>query len=182
MGLFSRLQSVDWVLVVRRRARLVLAAAVGICLLVFFARYDLGEHLPAGFTAMAPRIPGGAKVFVNTDLRRAAQLRRGNVVLYDYQDPASGRHFRLASRVVALPGESIRLHEGYIEVDGERVPDLWVVVHTAEPAPRETTEPIKVPPGAVFLLNDNRADRAPDSRAYGCVNESDILGRILLSS
>ncbi len=54
-------------------------------------------------------------------------------------------------------------------VDYQNIPDNWPL----------TNGPYKVPEGKVYLLGDNWAN-SEDSRKYGPVSESDILGKIVV--
>ncbi len=78
----------------------------------------------------------------------------------------------LVKRVVALPGEVVDGHSGWVYVDGQRLvePYLDLSLRTA-PFPAVT-----VPEDAVFVLGDNRGPSI-DSRAFGPVPASAITGR-----
>jgi signal peptidase I len=128
-------------------------------------------------------------------------IRRGDLVVFHFPpDPKRD----LVKRIVGVPGDRIRLREGELFRNGERVSEPYVV-HTAAgfdsfrddfPSLRETdpdVEPgwwirlrrlaadgeVTVPPGTVFVLGDNR-DRSEDSRYWGFVPDALIVGRPLL--
>lgn len=97
--------------------------------------------------------------------------RRGDVVvLRDPREP--GR--RTVKRVVALPGEQVRLRAGRLVIDG--------VTHIEPHAHRRCGDDDRtVPPRHVYVLGDNRA-RSTDSRTYGPVPielvEAVVLGTV----
>jgi signal peptidase I len=82
-------------------------------------------------------------------------------------------------RIVGLPGEIVRLApDGHVYVDGNRLDESYVFdgqQTTASGGPSEWT----VPPDEVFVLGDHR-EASADSRVFGPVPESSIIGRAWL--
>lgn len=139
--------------------------------------------------------------FTTWHLAQWGNPRRGDVVVFF--SPADGK--RLVKRVVGLPGDRIELVRNQLVVNGtpvkyeslaqktinelpagERSEHLYAteelathphpVMATPErPAPR-TFSPIVVPADHYFMMGDNRDDSF-DSRFYGCVDRSQIVGR-----
>ena len=78
---------------------------------------------------------------------------------------------RLIKRIAALGGDTVRITDGILYVNG--VPE-----HACFPAiedPGIASEEIQVPEGFVFLLGDNR-NHSKDSRVIGPLPESSIRG------
>jgi signal peptidase I len=80
----------------------------------------------------------------------------------------------LVKRIVGLPGEVVEIREGIVLIDGERLP---------EPFPHDpsyqTMAPMRLGPLQYFVLGDNR-DNSNDSRAFGPVDRTSIVGRVWL--
>jgi signal peptidase I len=109
-------------------------------------------------------------------------LRRGDIVAIDWHawtgDPAPNT----VERVIGLPGDHVELRDGAIFVNGLPLAEPYLPVQGVtrpDPAlPAMTTSPTEwdVPARAVFVLGDSRT-AAADSRSYGMVPASAILGR-----
>lgn len=80
----------------------------------------------------------------------------------------------LVKRIVGLPGEIVEIREGIVIIDGRPLP---------EPFPHDlsyqTMEPMRLGPLQYFVLGDNR-DNSNDSRVFGPVDRSSIVGRVWL--
>jgi len=92
--------------------------------------------------------------------------------------PQRGINFK---RVVGLPGERIRIDEGHLLVNGEAVAlsnRLGTITYDWPPGKQAgTVTDLTVPAGHYFVLGDNSTDSF-DSRYWGCVPETAILGRV----
>jgi len=126
---------------------------------------------------------------------------RGEIVVFF--SPADGK--RLVKRVVGLPGDRIELIDERLIVNGQPLeyqplPQKTIdeipagerpehrfateslsthshpVMATPAMAAKRTIEPLVVPAGQYFMMGDNR-DNSYDSRYYGCVERSRIVGR-----
>ncbi len=128
-------------------------------------------------------------------------VERGDIIVFRYPVRPS-EHF--VKRVVALPGDHIRLHDKRLLVNGKPVPEDYAL-HKLRgrdsfrdnfPATDFFTSSIDarwfqemrgqirdggivVPPGKYFVLGDNR-DESLDSRYWGFVPRENIVGRPLL--
>jgi signal peptidase I len=74
--------------------------------------------------------------------------KRGDIVAFRTADDPP-LHF--IKRVVALPGETLAISAGAVEIDGVRLPDQYTVVN-----PEWAIPPTLVPADKVFVIGDNR--------------------------
>jgi len=122
-----------------------------------------------------PGVPYGHYLF------RLESIHRGDVVVFVFP-PDQTKDF--IKRVVGVPGDSIEVRGGVVQVNGQQVPDphAHYEVPLAEhvtPSPRDNFGPVKVPDGKLFMMGDNR-DRSYDSRWWGFVDENLVEGRALI--
>lgn len=131
----------------------------------------------------------------------ANQIRRGDLIVFHY--PVEPQ-LHLVKRVVAVPGDRIHLEGGRVVLNGRQMNEPYAIFEPAaadsfrDEFPRFTTadpgidsrwwiqmrslvsgRDLVVPPGSYFVLGDNRND-SEDSRYWGLVPQSDIVGKPFL--
>ena len=79
-------------------------------------------------------------------------------------------------RVVGLPGDTVRLENGYLYVNDELYPEPYIadVYRTGF---RANFGPVTVPENQFFVMGDHRND-SNDSRAVGCLPRENIIGKV----
>jgi signal peptidase I len=129
------------------------------------------------------------------------EIRRGDIVVFHYPvDPSE--HF--VKRVIGLPGDRVRLREGIVFINGQPLHEEYAI-HTVRsfdyyrdnfPTDMDTTGNINaawhsvlarhvqggelvVPNDKYFVMGDNR-DQSSDSRYWGFVPRSAIVGQPLI--
>ena len=98
------------------------------------------------------------------------EIERGDIVICRYDTPEYPDTY--VKRVIGLPGETIRIENGIVYIDGAAIKEDY----TLEPA-RYDMESYTIPEGKVFVLGDNRNNSA-DSRRVGPLDKSQILGKV----
>jgi len=147
--------------------------------------------------SMANTIKSGERILVN---RLATEPARGALVVHRY--PVD-RKQTFIKRIVGMPGDRIRIENKKLFVNGARVEEPYVLLKTDYidsyrdnfPAGQAQFTPIAlgtdmlahhvvngevvVPAGKYFVLGDNR-DNSLDSRYWGFIDRSDIVGKPVL--
>jgi signal peptidase I len=78
-------------------------------------------------------------------------------------------------RVVAGPGDIIKIVDGHVYRNGVREKDEYTIQCTPGSPACNFQTPIKIPPGDYFMMGDNRPD-SEDSRYWGPVPDKWIIG------
>jgi signal peptidase I len=82
----------------------------------------------------------------------------------------------LIKRVVAVAGDSVGIADGVLTVNDKPMRESFVDYNLMDAT---YFGPVHVPSRTVFVMGDNRSDSV-DSRTFGPVPVSDIVGRVLL--
>jgi len=152
-------------------------------------------YIPSG--SMLPQLEVGDRIVVSKLSYKLHEPRRGDVVVFDSPTPrpkgdgggvqrllrgllqtiglAAPSTEEFVKRVIALPGEVVEARDGHVFVNGKQVVEPYL------PAGMQTADftPVTVPPGRLWVMGDNRSNSS-DSRAFGPIRESSIVGRAIV--
>lgn len=107
--------------------------------------------------------------------------KRQEIVVFTYPvDPK----LDFIKRVIGLPGDTVEIRNKKVFVNGEPLDEPYVQftdkdIYPMELSPRDNYGPVKVPPGHLFVLGDNR-DQSYDSRFWGFVPIHSLKGKALI--
>ena len=153
------------------------------------ARFSL-QNFKVDGTSMVPTLMNGEYILVDKiSYRFHGDLpARGDIIVFKFPQDTS-RDF--IKRVIGLPGDkiAIKLVGGtyHTFVNGRMLDEPYInpkapsdTAYPADCASAKTCTPHVVPPGTLFVMGDNR-NFSFDSRMWGDVPKSDIIGRALIS-
>jgi signal peptidase I len=152
------------------RGRPVLRLFFCAALVVFAARTFVAEPIGVPSASMAPTLTPGDSVLVNKLSYRFGEPRRGDVIVF--HRPGSGE--LMLKRVVAVAADRVGIEDGVLHVDGHAVRETYVDHRLVDSV---YFGPVRVPPASVFVMGDQRSNSI-DSRAFGAVPRSRIVGRV----
>lgn len=121
--------------------------------------------------SMLPHVQPGELVLINTLAYRFWPIRRGDIVAFAH-DEATAQTF--LKRVVALPGDRVRIDRGELFVNERPVDERYVSFRDAR-----SVAPVTVPPHGLYVLGDNRAE-SEDSRVWGPIDENAVIGQAVI--
>jgi signal peptidase I len=131
---------------------------------------EIGDHILVNKFIYGIKIP-----YTSIRLFPLREPQRGDVIVFVYPvDPSKD----FIKRVIAVGGETVKLEDRKLYINGVEVPDPHAV-YKEDPLKRENYGPITVPPGKLFVLGDNR-DRSLDSRYWGFVELNDVRGKAFI--
>ena len=121
-------------------------------------------------TSMLPRLEDRDRLFINKFVYHVAAIERGDVVVFHYpRDPEKS----YIKRVIALPGDQLRIDHGHVWVNSKLLHEPYVPVQYRDT--RSMAE-VTVPPDCYFMMGDHRSISS-DSRDFGSVDRSLIYGK-----
>lgn len=122
--------------------------------------------------SMEPNFQDRQWLLVNKLAYRIGAPRHGDVIVFDAPD-GSGREF--IKRVIAVPGETVRVRQGIVQIDGRDLEEPWLPQRDDS-----AFGPYLVPEGQLFVLGDNRPN-SNDSRAWGGLDRTMVIGKAWVS-
>ena len=137
--------------------------------------------------SMSPALNHGDQVLA---ARIRGPYRRGDVVVFQQPSQSSGVSIQVyIKRIIGLPQEEIFIDRGSdedpvrsIRINGTVLSEGYLAEPTREPnrdRVRETARIWITGPGEYFVMGDQR-ENSQDSRSFGPVKESLMLGRVWL--
>jgi signal peptidase I len=148
----------------RRQAPLVLAAVA--VLTIVLVRFFVAEPFRIPSESMSPTLRPGDQALV---AKVGGTANRGDLVAF--HAPQTGEI--MLKRVVAVGGDTVGLEDGVLVVNGR--PQREAYVEDPDAVDSVYFGPVRVAPGSVFVLGDNRGN-SDDSREFGAVPADRIIG------
>jgi len=123
---------------------------------------------------MQPAMPDGKLCFLNRLSPYIRQHEIGDIILFNYEDKV------WISRIVALESNTIHIKKGIILVNGIKLKNNtikrnWLNWRYGTYA---INKPFAIPKDHVFVLSDNLSAHHDDSRVFGPIHSSSILGLV----
>ncbi len=141
--------------------------------LAFVLVFSVGMKISMVGVSMEPALYNGQEVLINRFIYKITSPKRGDVIAF-LPNGNQNSHYYL-KRIVGLPGESIQIIDGYVYINGERLPedeydkmaDYGIVENE-----------IQLGSDEYFVLGDNR-NMSEDSRSgnIGAVKKDTIAGK-----
>jgi len=136
----------------------------------------VGDHILVNKFIYGIKIP-----FINKDIIRFRDPRRGDIVVFRYPvDPTKD----FIKRVIGLPGDTVRIQDKRVYVN-DKLLDEPYVTHTdpkimpAGAGPRDNMPALVVPANSLFVMGDNR-DESYDSRFWKFVDIGELRGEAII--
>jgi signal peptidase I len=121
-------------------------------------------------TSMQPGLKNQDRLFINKFAYHFESISRGDVVVFHYPLDPSKSYIK---RVIALPGDTLRIDEGRVYVNGKSVGEPYVPARYQDD--RSIPE-IVIPANDYFVMGDHRSI-SDDSRNFGPVPRNMIYGK-----
>ncbi len=143
----------------------MLSVVVSVFIIVF-----LYQPVRVEGTSMLPRLEDQDRLFINKLAYRVGDIHRGDVVVFQYP---LDRQKSYIKRVIALPGDDLRIDHGRVYVNGARVVEAYVPPRFAD----DRSEPEEIIPAHQYFVMGDHRSISSDSREFGPVNRDLIYGK-----
>ncbi len=160
---------------------------VAVCLAVVLRTFVVQTfYIPS--TSMVPTLLVGDRIVVDKLSYHLHGVSRGDIVVFSRPPQEHcGRSTvsDLVKRVIGLPGETVSLNgRGHVQINGKLLDETWLPASaqgTTSPESLGTAfslaHPYKIPADDYFVMGDAR-DNSCDSRSWGPVSKSEIVGKV----
>ena len=144
---------------------LVVSVAISAFIIIF-----LYQPVRVEGTSMLPMLEDQDRLFINKIAYRMGDIHQGDVVVFEYPRDHTKSYIK---RVIALPGDRLRIDHGEVYVNGARLPEPYVPNRFTD----DRTQPeMMLPPNEYFVMGDHRSISS-DSRDFGPVDRDLIYGK-----
>ena len=144
---------------------LVISVAVSAFIIIF-----LYQPVRVEGTSMLPVLEDQDRLFINKMAYRVGDIHRGDVVVFLYPRDHEKSYFK---RVIALPGDQLRIDHGRVYVNGRRTLESYVPKRFSD----DRSQPeMRIPDHEYFVMGDHRSISS-DSRDFGPVERELIYGK-----
>jgi len=125
-------------------------------------------------SSMAPTLQTGDYIVVSTIAYMFDEPQINDVIVFKYPEDRSIAYIK---RIVALPEQTLSIVAGKVIVDGKAIDQSYVDPDKNVRSSEHDIGPVAVPKGMLFVLGDYR-DNSRDSRYWGFVPRSDVIGKV----
>lgn len=122
-------------------------------------------------------------VLVDKLTPRFGPYKRGDIVVFNPPEDWTREDTPFIKRVIGVAGDTVEIRDdGLVYVNGIELDEPYLFAVDGEPQATETSnEPPRwtVADGELFVMGDHRMS-SQDSRTFGAINTSDVIGRAWL--
>lgn len=139
-----------------------------------------GSNEPKGYTirskGMMPTLEIGDFIYTKP-YGPNELLRRGDIIVFKYPVDTSKNH---AKRVIGIGDDVVEIRNKVLYVNGEEIKETYVkrTDNSITNDEKDNFGPVTVPKNVFFVMGDNR-NHSYDSRFWGFVEKSHLIGRAM---
>ncbi len=141
-------------------------------------RYFLIQPFYVRGASMEPNFHDYEYLIIDEISYRFNEVERGEVIVFRY--PKHPQEYFI-KRVIAVPGETVKIKNGLVYVYNQENPRGFILDENYLPNNTKTHglegKEVELKEDEYFVLGDNR-DSSKDSRSFGAVNKSFIIGKV----
>jgi len=143
----------------------LISVAISVLIIMF-----LYQPVRVEGTSMLPGLEDRDRLFINKFVYHFEDIHRGDIVVFRYpRDPEKS----YIKRVIALPGDHIRIDQGRVYLNGKLLPEPYVPDRYRD---TRSMPDLVIPEDEYFMMGDHRSISS-DSREFGPVDRDLIYGK-----
>lgn len=128
--------------------------------------------------AMSPSLQDQDILFVKRSGFDPAKLTRGEIVMYKANLPGYAE-VEAVARIVGLPGETIKISDGKVWLNGTRLPEEYLGLGTETRIKKGQADEVTLGGREYFVMGDDRVVSIEgDSREFGPIPAEKISGKV----
>lgn len=137
---------------------------------IVFVIFVLYQPVRVEGTSMLPLLHDNDALFINKMVYHVEYIHRGDIVVFRYPHDETKSYIK---RVIADPGDTIRIDHGTVYVNGVRLKEPYVPAQYQD----DRSQPeLTLGKDEYFVMGDHR-NISSDSRDFGTVKRSLIYGK-----
>jgi signal peptidase I len=162
----------------RRATRIAFWTLVGLATAVLITSLAIPVLGTRGFTASSPTMEPAISPGQHLLVAVGGGIRRGDVVVLHVPATATGPDSIYVQRVIGLPGDHVACcnAKGRVTVNGKPLNETYLYPGDR---PSVVTFSVTLRQGQIWVMGDRR-NISLDSRTWGPVGESGVVGRVIL--
>lgn len=159
--------------VIQNKRYKIISLTVSLILLLVVVREFATPYRLSG-DCMEPAIMDGKLYFLNKISSYLRHYQIGDIIVFKHE----GKDW--ISRIVAVENNTIQITEGHVIVNGVALDERGIRRHWSgwKQGVYAIDKPLQVPANHVFVLSDNLSANHDDSRVFGPISNSSIVGLI----
>jgi signal peptidase I len=163
---------------IRRATRIAFWTLVGLATAVLITSLAIPVLSTRGFTDSAPTMEPAISPGQHLLVAVGGAIRRGDIVVLHVPATATGPDSMYVQRVIGLPGDHVACcnAQGHVTVNGRPLNETYLYPGDR---PSEVTFSARLHQGQIWVMGDRR-NISLDSRTWGPVRESGVVGRVIL--
>lgn len=147
---------------------IVQTALISFGIFLFVYIFLVQPHRVQGIS-MQPNFENGELLLTEKISYRISKPKRGEVIVFE---APIGRKADFIKRIIALPQDKIKIENGDVFVNGEKLEEKNITSKT------EGNLETILPSDEYFVLGDNRSSSS-DSRSFGPIKKDSVKGKVL---
>lgn len=153
----------------------ILKFLIGVVIVAFLLKSFVFQPFVVEGISMEPNYHNNEYLIVNKLVYIIEKPQRGDVMVFRPPDNPTVTYIK---RVIGLPGDTVKISQGYVYVNGEKLNEAYLPEGrlTLIGGEKNLIKEVTLASDEYFAMGDNR-EHSTDSREFGIVPKANIVGK-----